>query len=420
MKDILILLILINSAMTCIAQDIDFKKRHTFAKSYIGFDFNFFPNLQNSNFINEQNQIQNLQRNNFFSPSINIGGTHFWGHADFFVSLATSPLKTQRDEIENSIGFRAITGMRIFPIALKDNALRPYLSYKFAPIRLNQSNIIDEKYRKTQVKSIIGGGVAYQTAKIYAYAGYEFIPNNDATIHISRTQTTSSSYPNGFLSFGINYLFESTYGSYTPTKFILDSLLHSKNTLGLFFGIGPSASFPIQSSNYITELYPFLDDKSMPNTFPEITLGYHFSRYDFIVSANFRPIRQERNAFSFYQDIRRKSYGLEAYKFLFDYHGFAPFVGAGFLIENIKLTETDNGINITNRRYSLTTPSIIFGWDIRPSRRADIWLLRTNLRYLPTLEIENNNKNLSLQHLEFNFIQWVVYPQRIKKYKALQ
>lgn len=406
--------------LSCLAQEIDFKKRYAFAKSYVGIDFNYFSNLQNSSFINSQDQIQNLQRTNFFTPSINIGGTHFWGHTDFFVSIATSPIKTQSDEVDNSIGFRAITGLRVFPIAIKENAIRPYFSYKFAPIRLNQANINNEQFRKTQVKSIVGGGVAYQTPKFYAYAGYEFIPNNDVTIHISRNQTGMSSFPSGFFSVGINYLFESTNGSYTPAIAKLDTLLHCKNTLGLFFGIGPSASFPIQSSTYITELYPFLDDKSMPNTFPEITLGYHFSKYDFIVSTNFRPIRQERNAFSFHQDIRRLSYGLEAYKFLFDYHGFAPFIGAGILFENVRLLETDNGISIADKQYSLSTPSIVFGWDIRPSRRADIWLLRTNLRYLPTLQIEKNNKKLSLQHLEFNFIQLVVYPQRIKKYKELR
>ncbi|MBK9737090.1 MAG: hypothetical protein IPO92_19905 [Saprospiraceae bacterium] len=158
----------------------------------------------------------------------------------------------------------------------------------------------------------------------------------------------------------------------------------------------------------------------MPNIFPEITAGYHFSKYDFILSANFRPIRQERNAFSFNQKLIRNSVGIEAYKFLFDYHGFAPFIGAGVMYDNIKLVETDNTTDFTDERFTFTSPSLIFGWDIRPSKRADIWLLRTNLRYSPFLEIDKNNKKISLQHLEFNFIQAVFYPQRIKKYKELR
>ncbi|MDZ4667619.1 MAG: hypothetical protein SGJ00_07025 [bacterium] len=419
MKKILAI-ILTFLALEGMAQDVDLKRRYSFAKSYFGADISYFHNLQESSFLNEQNQLQVLNRNNFITPAINIGATHFWGHADFFVSIATSSRKIGTDELENSIRFRAITGMRIFPLAIKENAIRPYLSYKFAPIRLNQSDIQGENYRKTQVKSILGAGIAYQTPKIYAYLGYEFIPNNETNIHLSRTQTATSSFPKGLLNFGINYSVEFTNGSYSPPIPQLDSILRSKNTLGLFFGIGPSSAFPTQNSSYITDLYSFLDDRTMSNTFPEITAGYHFSKHEFVISANFRPMRQERDAFGFNQRLRRNSFGLEAYKFLFDYHGFAPFLGAGIMYDDIRLTEVDNAINLTNDRFTFLTPSLVFGWDIRPSRRADIWLLRTNLRYSPFLELEKNNKKISLQHLEFNFIQAVIYPQRIKKYKELR
>jgi len=402
------------------AQDLDLKRRYSFAKSYFGVDFNYFYNLQQTSFLSGQNQIQELNRNNFISPAINFGATHFWGHADFFVSVATSSMKIRPDAVNNSIRFRAITGMRIFPLAIKENTIRPYLSYKFAPIRLNQSNLLGENYRRTQVKSILGAGIAYQAPKVYAYLGYEFIPNNETNIFISRTQTATAAFPKGMVNFGINYSIEFTNGSYSPGIQQLDSLLRRKNTLGLFFGIGPSSAFPIQNSSYITNLYPFLDSRAMPNIFPEITAGYHFSKHDFVVSANFRPIRQKRDAFAFSQSLKRNSFGLEAYKFLFDYHGFAPFLGAGLLYEDIRLIEIDNGVNLTDDRIILTTPSLVFGWDIRPSRRADIWLLRTNLRYLPFLELEKNSKKISLQHLEFNFIQLVIYPQRIKKYKGLR
>ncbi len=47
-------------------------------------------------------------------------------------------------------------------------------------------------------------------------------------------------------------------------------------------------------------------------------------------------------------------------------------------------------------------------------------MLRTNLRYAPFLDIEHNSKVLSLQHLEFNFIQLVIYPQRRKLSKKLK
>jgi len=413
-------LILTLWALVGMGQDLQLQKRYSFAKSYFGADLNYYYNLQPSTFLNQQNNIQSFERNNFIAPAINFGATHFWGHADFFVSIATSSRKIKDDELDNSIRFRAITGMRIFPLAIKQNTLRPYLSYKFAPIRLNQINVQGENYRTTEVKSILGAGIAYQTSKIYTYLGYELIPNNQTSIYLSRNQTATSAFPKGLINFGVNFSIEFTNGSYSDPIPQLDSILRSKNTLGWFFGIGPSAAFPVKTSTYITELYPFLDDKGMPNVFPEITTGYHFSKQDFIVSANFRPIRQERNSFSFDQKLIRNSFGLEAYKFLLDYHGFAPFIGAGIMYDNIILVETDYTTNLTDERFTFISPSLIFGWDIRPGKRADIWLLRTNLRYSPLLEINKSATKLSLQYLEFNFIQAVIYPQRIKKYKELR
>ncbi|MBK9737091.1 MAG: hypothetical protein IPO92_19910 [Saprospiraceae bacterium] len=122
--------------------------------------------------------------------------------------------------------------MRFSPLAIKENTVRPYLSYKFAPIRLNQNNLQGEHYRKTEVKSILGAGIAYRTPKIYAYLGYELIPNNETSIYLSRTQTVTSAFPKGVINFGLNYSIEFTNGSYSDPIPQLDSLLRSKNALG--------------------------------------------------------------------------------------------------------------------------------------------------------------------------------------------
>ncbi|NJK83990.1 MAG: hypothetical protein HC912_09460 [Saprospiraceae bacterium] len=99
----------------CLAQDINLEKRYSFAKSYFGLDFSYFHNLQESVFLDEQNQLQPLERSNFITPAINIGATHFWGHADFFVSIATSSRTLgRRDELDHSIRFRAIQYVRFF------------------------------------------------------------------------------------------------------------------------------------------------------------------------------------------------------------------------------------------------------------------------------------------------------------------
>ena len=50
---------------------------------------------------------------------------------------------------------------------------------------------------------------------------------------------------------------------------------------------------------------------------------------------------------------------------------------------------------------------------------ATWWVLRTNLRIPPQLELDHDDHTWSLQHLEFNFIQLVVYPQRWKRARDL-
>ena len=83
-----------------------------------------------------------------------------------------------------------------------------------------------------------------------------------------------------------------------------------------------------------------------------------------------------------------------------------------------KITELDNGTLLSKSYYNKISPNITFGWDIRPSVKGDWWILRTNLRYFPFLNVKRRSKKLSLQHLEFNFIQFVFYPQRLKKIKS--
>ncbi len=412
------LLLLISFSLE--AQDLE--KRYSFAKSYFGADFIYSPTNETSSYLDANGNRVEFNRNSFLTPAINLGATHFWGYADFYISITTRPIQLGGDdqEIETSTRFGAMTGLRLYPLRLKENRISPFIGYKFSPIRYRQENIEKEEYKTTQTKSMFDVGVGYQTKKMYFYAGYTAVLNPETDIYLSRETSGTTNYTRGFFNIGVNWTLENTRGAYDKATQKLDTLLNNKNMLGFFGGIGISSAFPTINSSYVNEYYPFLDDRAMPAIFPDIALGYHFSKQNFTIAAAFRPIRQVREAFSFKQVISKTSLVLETYKYLGDYHGFAPFLGVGASYDRLNLKETDEGTQITNTNYEEITPSIIFGWDISPAFGAEYWLLRTNLRYNPSLKIENRNETLSLQYIEFNFIQFVFYPQRYSMYKRLR
>ena len=69
----------------------DWERHHKFAKTYFGISNYVIPNLSAGKFLNSNGNIQQFNKNGFISPAINIGATHFWGYADFYV-LYYNPL----------------------------------------------------------------------------------------------------------------------------------------------------------------------------------------------------------------------------------------------------------------------------------------------------------------------------------------
>ena len=395
-------------------------KRFSFAKMYMGLDVVHTPSFGSSSYLDPNNILEDFTRNSFSTPSVNIGATHFWGYADIYVSISTANIQTTKNTVKTNVDYGVFTGLRVYPWQLTDNKLRPFIGYKFSPFRYLQEDINGISSKQTKVKSVIDAGIGYRLPQGYFYLGYNRVINPELTTFISRAGNIETTYPSQFFNIGINWMLETTASANNDVNRQLNDLFSTSNADGFFFGIGPSSAFPLQSSDYITENYPYLDDLTMPTIFPDVSLGYHFTKHDVITSLAFRPITQIRSAFDFRQKVHRNSLVAEAYKVLGDYHGFSPYIGGGVSFENIKLTETDNGVEVNSTTENKIAPVLTFGWDIRPSRKGDFWVLRTNLRYAPTLGLEQNTDFLSLQHLEFNFIQFVFYPQRWKRFKEMK
>ncbi len=396
-------------------------ERHDFARTYFGLDWLFTPGYEDGSYLNASDATTPFERGAFLTPAINIGGTHFWGYADIYISITTSPINLTDQAVDSRVRYGVFTGFRLYPLRLTPGGgLRPFLGYKFSPIRYLQEDLNGQEAINTLVKSVVDLGLGYQTPRWYFYAGYNRLFNPDTEIALSRTNIANARLPSQFFNIGANYTIETTKGADNQVSRHFDALFGQSIRRGLFLGIGPSAAFPIADSKYLDAFYPFLDQRTMARIFPEVTVGYHFTKPDIITNITFRPIVQQRAAFGFDQEVRRLSTSLEAGKFLFDYHGFAPFVGLGLGWENLRLQESDEGAMVTDISENQLTPLLTFGWDIRPTRNGDPWMLRTNLRWSPFLELEHRGQNISLQQLEFNFIQFVWYPQRAKAYREYQ
>ena len=397
------------------AQDWD--KRHAFAKTYFGVNNYFSGNLSAGKYLDENSRVQSFEKHSFFTPAINIGATHFWGHADFYVSIATKDIKRSQDEVENSYRLGTFTGLRVYPLASKINTIRPYFGYKFSPFRYKQTNAQNQEFKFTQVKSVFDFGLGVQLSNFYITMEYGKVVRPDFQTFLSRSVQNQDKFPENLFQFGINYTLETTKKASTEENKTAHTLFSNSNKWGFFLALGPSSAFPIKTSPYISDSFPFLDNKTFPIIFPDLSVGYHFTKADIVAALAFRPINQKRKAYGYELDIKRRSVNLEAYKFLFDYHGFVPYLGMGLGYENIRLTEKEAGVNLPGLSTATLSPNLVFGWDIRPSVKGDWWILRTNLRYYPFLTVNPSAGKLSLQHLEFNFIQFVLYPQKRKKSK---
>jgi hypothetical protein len=189
--------------------------------------------------------------------------------------------------------------------------------------------------------------------------------------------------------------------------------LAAKGRLNNFFiGAGVSSVWWLEQAAYNQEQRPYFPNPGI-QTMADFTVGYYWHRPDLNVAVNYRGYQNVNQAFDIEQTARRRSVGLEVTKFLFDYHGFVPFVGPVVSYEQLSFQESLSGVPGLSEESDQLGYGVTFGWDIRPNR-IQSFILRTNLRYWPNLPLQvtpENNYNFS--NIEFNFIQLIVYPGRM-------
>jgi hypothetical protein len=131
-----------------------------------------------------------------------------------------------------------------------------------------------------------------------------------------------------------------------------------------------------------------------------------------LVDATFRRISNTVDGWGAGQRYTRRSLAVEASTFLLDFHGFAPFAGAGVSGEWLSFRDAPSSGEPLEIESTRLRPSIVVGWDIRPANTM-AWFIRTSLRHTPGVTLVAAGRRVPMPDFEFNFFQFVLYPMRV-------
>ncbi len=423
MRNKLIALIILLIATPAVFSQVYIKKqtRHRFAQLNLGLD------VQSSfgggtKFLDAQGKVQSLDLKSSTTPRILIGGTHFWGHADFYIAipLFSQTFRQQNQEITASRSVETV--FKYYPLKIEQNKVRPYIGTSVAPISVEQKNNhfnYPEGPVSNRTVFPLLGGITFNSKQHLLELGVTWNYANKQDYFIARNQTAKITTPPVYVNLSYRFMLETTLSAEKDwesgrTKEITNKLAKQGRLNGFYGGVGLSAAFWLKQSSYNKNERPFIGRYSNA-TMPDFTLGYYLHKPDVNIALGYRGYGTTSNTYGAIQQLKRRSILLEATKYLFDYNGFVPFLGPAISYEKLSFDESFEGqqeqdISDTKLGYGVT-----FGWDIRPNR-IQSWILRTNLRWYPNLFLEVNQRDkIAFDNLEFNFIQLIIYPNRMFK-----
>jgi outer membrane protein W len=403
---------------------IEKQSRHRFAQLNLGADLHSrFGGA--GKYLDMQGSTQSFSLPQSFSPRMLIGGTHFWGHADFYLAIPILNPAVNRIHNQEIQAYRGVeTVFKYYPFRIQQSKIRPYLGVSFAPAVYRQNNNYFEYPQGPELQYTnfpVLGGATFLFHNHLIEAGVSWNPTATQNYYISRTQIEKIQTPPYFISLSYRYMLETTLSAEKDwesgrTQEVTKILADKGRLNGIYLGVGISSAFWLKQNEYNKTYRPYIDKYNSP-TFPDFTLGFYFHKPDVNIAGGYRAYTASAHAYGALQQVNRKSLLLEATHFLFDYHGFVPFVGPALSFENLTFQEHFEGSNTLRAEADRMGYGLTFGWDIRPNR-LQAWILRTNLRWFPHLRLDAApGAHVNFENLEFNFIQLIVYPNRMIKRK---
>ncbi|MEN0049371.1 MAG: hypothetical protein AAF806_20090 [Bacteroidota bacterium] len=398
------------------------KERLDFAKMYFEVGSIFLPSFQGK-YLSDDN-IESFKNPASAIQYLNWGGFHFWGHGEFYVSfpLAYSPLRVN-EERASEILHSVVSGFRYYPWVYQERKIIPYIGGNWSASQFKQAFTpeIDQPVLFKDFGFSLDAGALFGYKSFALRVGASYFTASKWAYPISRTQKAEIKTPPLAFNVGLLYGFDSTkdtqkenidaWNKY-PT---LSKLSFDARRFGDFFlGIGPSTSFSLKKSSYNQQKLPYLPEKLASGNYFDIAVGYHFNKANLFTTISFRNPSFETDGYNTQQSIKKTSFTFEINKFLLDYSGFAPFIGINIAHDKLTYQETVDEVSKTLLFNNQLHPGLTFGWDIVHGKTQEALILRTNLRWYPFLSFEVEDHNFDFSQLEYNLIQVIFYPQRLK------
>ncbi|WP_422083789.1 hypothetical protein [Ulvibacterium sp.] len=402
------------------------KERLDFAKGYFELGGTYFPSFTGKRLDNDQ--TVSFKNSESLHSTLYWGAFHFWGKAEFYVSFPLGKLNLQKSDITDA-DFKhfAVTGARFYPWAIEEKKVRPFVGLSWSALEFTQiitDNDILPQFEKN-IELGFDAGLVYNYKDFALRLSVNYLPNNEWSYPISKTRFETIKTPDYGINLGLLYTTDFSKQNGNPRlneKWneypTVSSLGYDSVTFGdVFVGIGPSISFSLESAKYNRNNFAYLNDKEASQSYFDIALGYQFNNWNMFSTISFRNPRFIREGFETKQTVRKTSFVLEVNKFLTDYSGFAPYVGANLAYDTINYEEKERDIIQKKLTFRSLEPGLTIGWDIVPGKTSEALILRTNLRWYPFSSFEVEGQKFNFSQLEYNLIQVLFYPERLLRSK---
>ena len=398
------------------------KSQHRFAQTYVGLNTQIIPS---SGLMVWNGSAHAFPR--MTSPRFTIGGLHFWGKVDVNINV---PLSTRADfSLGAASEFEFTPGgdlsARYYPWRMEYGKIRPYAGLSFNEMIFGIRTEDAGARRDLFITSSLLGGLSFAYDGWQIQAELMWLPGNKRTFFSDRNTPHTFELPRSYVSVGVVKYFEGTLREEDDMRSgrmkELESMFRRDGKLNSFsIAAAPSGSYFLKA--------PSLEDpirQSLPRHKASFVwdwgLGYLFHDAGLHVGLSYRAYTSGVESYGLQHLIRRQSFALEGFKFFWDYNGFVPFVGPSISVERWATGEFEGDVQMgTTQRKRTISPGVIFGWDILASP-LETWVLRTNLRYYPFQKIRGTDGTIArVDQFEFNFIQLVLYPNRLLNYPKVK